>query len=132
MTEYSRTQRIGDQIQRELARLVQMEMKDPRLGMVTINAVEVSRDLAYAEVYVTLLGGDNEDARKKTIEILSRASGFLRSRLAKLMQLRTVPELRFHYDESVARGQRLSELIDKAVKQDKAKSGTPKASDEDT
>lgn len=132
MTDFSRTQRIGDQIQRELGGLVQLEMKDPRLGIVTINAVEVSRDLAYAEVYVTRLGEDDEDTRKKTIEILTHAGGFLRSRLAKMMQLRKVPVLRFHYDESVARGHRLSALIDKAVKQDQAMSGLSKKPDEDS
>ena len=131
MADYSRTQRIGDQIQRELASLVQLEMKDPRLGMVTINAVEVSRDLAYAEIFITLLGEDDEAARKKTVEILSHASGFLRSRLAKQMQLRMVPNLRFRYDESVARGQRLSALIEKAVQKDRTLPSETKESDED-
>ena len=131
MADYSRTQRIGDQIQRELASLVQLEMKDPRLGMVTINAVEVSRDLAYAEIFITLLGEDDEAARKNTVEILSHASGFLRSRLAKQMQLRMVPNLRFRYDESVARGQRLSALIEKAVQKDRTLPSETKESDED-
>ncbi len=119
MSEYSRTQRVADQIQRELATLIQLEMKDPRLGMVTVSAVELSRDMSYAEVYVTVLEQADSAEIELTLKILSGAAGFLRTRLAKLVQLRAVPHLRFHYDESIARGQRLSALIDQAVSKDR-------------
>lgn len=122
MADYSRTQRVGDQIQRELAMLIQQEMKDPRLGMVTVSAVDVSRDMSYADVYVTVLEHSDKIERKQTLEILSKAAGFLRGRLASLVQLRFVPNLRFHYDESIARGQRLSALIEQAVTEDRERS----------
>ncbi len=121
MADYSRTQRVGDQLQRELAVLIQQEVKDPRIGMITVNAVEVSRDLGYAEVYVTALGVDDQPHQAQIEKILNGAAGFLRSRLARLMKLRIVPHLRFHYDESIARGQHLSALIDKAVGEDHAR-----------
>ncbi len=124
MSEYSRTQRVADQIQRELASLIQLEMKDPRLGMVTVSAVEVSRDMSYAEVYITVLEQTDGPEREVTLKVLSRAAGFLRTRLAKVIQLRSVPHLRFHYDESIARGQRLSALIDQAVNEDQKRSGS--------
>lgn len=124
MADYSRTQRVADQIQRELAGLIQMEMKDPRLGMVTVSAVEVSRDLNYAEVYITVLEQEDRAEREQTLKILTRGAGFLRGRLAQLIQLRNVPELRFHYDESIARGQRLSALIEQAVSEDRQRSGS--------
>ena len=119
-TEYSRTERVGDQIQKELATLIQWEMKDPRLGMVTINEVKVSRDFSYAEVYITVLGQDLQDATvsETSVEVLNKAAGFLRSQLGRKLTLRTVPALRFHYDQSIERGRHLSSLIDKAVRQD--------------
>lgn len=116
--EHSRGQRIGDLIQRELALLIQREMRDPRVGMLTINEVKVSRDMAFADVYYTLLQSEEGAAPD---EVLKKAGGFLRSHLAKVLSTRTVPKLRFHYDESVAYGQRLSSLIDKAVAEDEAR-----------
>ncbi len=118
--EHSRGQRIGDLIQRELSLVIQKEMRDPRVGMLTINEVKVSRDLAYADVYYTLLQNDESAAPD---EILNNAGGFMRSHLARVLTTRTVPKLRFHYDESVAHGQRLSSLIDKAVAEDEARHG---------
>jgi len=109
----SRAGRIADQIQRELAELVSSELKDPRVGLVTITAVEVSADYHHARVFVTTLMG--EGAIESALEGLDRASGFLRSRLAGSLRTRTVPELHFVYDESVERGTRLSRLIDEAV-----------------
>ena len=109
----SRARRIADQIQRELAELIRGELKDPRVGLVTITDVEVSADYHHAKIFVTTLTG--EDAIKPTMDGLSRASGFLRSRLATSLRTRTVPELHFVYDESVERGTRLSRLIDEAV-----------------
>lgn len=118
--EFSRAQRIGDQMQRELALLIQREIKDPRLGLVTITGVEVSRDASHAKVYITVLGKDtDEGAVVGSVRILNDASGFLRMQLGKAMKLRTVPTLHFHYDASVRRGVELSSLIERAVAEDR-------------
>ena len=96
--EFSRRLRVGDLIHRELAGLVQKEVKDPRIGMVTINEVSVSSDLAYADIYFTVLPDNDTQA----VEIiLNEASGFLRSQLASMLKTRTTPKLRFHYDSTV-------------------------------
>lgn len=110
----NRLDKIGDAVRQELARLLQTEMRDPRLGMASVTGVEVSRDLAHAEVYVTILGAEP----KVALEVLNKAGGFLRTALAKNLQLRTTPKLRFHYDESVEKGRHLSSLIDKALEAD--------------
>ena len=110
-----RQARIADQIQRDLAELIRLEVRDPGVvGMVTLTGVELSRDQSHAKVYFTVLGApsDAEQAR----EGLQRAAGFLRSSLAHRLTTRKVPELAFAYDESVERGVRLSRLIDEAVK----------------
>ncbi|EQM81480.1 30S ribosome-binding factor RbfA [Stutzerimonas stutzeri] len=118
--EFSRTQRIGDQMQRELALLIQREVKDPRLGLVTITAVEVSRDLSHAKVFITIMGkDDDEDAVKANLKILNEAGGFLRMQLGKAMKLRTVPQLHFNYDASVRRGVELTSLIERAMAEDR-------------
>ncbi len=121
MREFKRTDRVADQLQQELAVLIQREIKDPRLGMVTVSGVTVSRDLGYADVYVTLLGDDDAERIKENLAVLKRASGFLRSQIARRIKLRHVPELRFHFDESVVRGHKLSSLIDEAVETDRAR-----------
>ena len=113
--EYSRTQRVADQIQRELAALIQREVKDPRVGMATVSAVEVSRDLSHAKVFVTILkGGEDQQGMTESVKALNNASGFLRSQLGQRMKLRIVPTLRFHFDDSLSRGNYLSNLIDQA------------------
>jgi ribosome-binding factor A len=104
-----RAQKLGDLIQRELSELVQRELRDPRVGMITITSVDVSPDFSHAKVFFTTLSRENLDAAKQG---LRRAAGFLRSQLAKRIKLYTTPELRFEYDESVERGDRLSRLID--------------------
>lgn len=116
--EYSRTQRVSDQIQKELASLIQLEVKDPRLGMVTVSAVEVSKDLAYAKVFVTFLAIDEKQPIDEKLSVLNHAAGFLRSMLAKSIKLRAIPQLNFFYDDSISRGQYLSGLIDRAVAAD--------------
>jgi ribosome-binding factor A len=104
-----RPQKLGDLIQRELSELVQRELRDPRVGMITLTGVDVSPDFSHAKVFFTCLSREHlQDAT----EGLKRASGFLRSQLAKRIKLYTTPELRFEYDESVERGDRLSRLID--------------------
>lgn len=118
--EFSRTQRIGDQMQRELAQLIQREVKDPRLGLITITAVEVSRDLSHAKIFITVMGkDDDQDAVKANLRILNDAGGFLRMQLGKAMKLRTVPQLHFNYDASVRRGVELTSLIERAVAEDR-------------
>ena len=104
-----RPQKLGDLIQRELSELVQRELRDPRVGMITITGVDVSPDFSHAKVFFTLLQTENlEEVRHG----LKRSAGFLRSQLARRIKLYTTPELRFEYDESVERGDRLSRLID--------------------
>lgn len=114
--DFSRTDRIGQQIQRELAVLVRDELKDPRLGMVTIQAVKVVRDLSHAKVYFTILNPEGEHA--ESTKLLKVASGFLRKMLGQRMKLRTVPQLNFVYDDSIEYGAHLSTLIEKAVSSD--------------
>lgn len=113
--EFSRGRRIADQIQKELAGLIQRELKDPRVGMVTINEVKVSRDLAFADVYFTMF---SEDGAGEGVEALEGASGFLRSALSKVLKIRTTPKLRFHYDKSINEGARISKVIDDAIADD--------------
>ncbi|MBP6058772.1 MAG: 30S ribosome-binding factor RbfA [Nitrosomonas sp.] len=114
--DYSRALRVADQIQRELADLIQHEIKDPRVGQVTITAVEVTRDYSHAKVFYTTLANTEE---KFLVENgLEHAKGFLRSSLSHRMKLRITPQLHFIYDESVERGVRLSKLIDDAIAQD--------------
>jgi len=116
--DYSRTLRIGDQIQRELALMIPREVKDPRLGFVTITAVEVTRDLGHAKVFITLMS-DDADKIQQSLDILHEASGLLRTRLGQAIKLRSLPQLHFYFDESIVRGARLSALIERAVSEDK-------------
>ena len=115
--EFPRSRRVGDQIQRELSALIRDEIRDPRLGMVSISAVSLSRDLGYAKVHVSVLGDDVQAA--ESVEILNRAAGFLRHRLGKLLHIRTVPELHFLHDRSLEEGARLGALINRAVASDR-------------
>jgi len=111
--DYSRTQRIGDSLQQELARLLQFTLSDPRLKMVSVTGVDVSRDLSHAKVFFTQMGVDDAQAAAETTSALDRASGFLRSEIARTATLRTVPKLRFCFDESVGRGRDMVTLIRK-------------------
>ena len=107
-----RPQKVADLIQRELSDLLRREVRDPHVGMVTLTSVDVSPDLSHAKVFFTLL---QEDRKDETVHALQRAAGFLRSQLAHRIKLYTTPELRFVYDVSVERGDRLSRLIDSVV-----------------
>ena len=111
--DYSRTQRIGDSLQQELARLLQFTLSDPRLKMVSVTGVDVSRDLSHAKVFFTQMGVDDAQAAAETTSALDRASGFLRSEIARTATLRTVPKLRFCFDESLGRGRDMETLIRK-------------------
>ncbi|MEY1660896.1 30S ribosome-binding factor RbfA [Isoalcanivorax beigongshangi] len=114
---FQRTDRIGDHIQRELASLIRTGVKDPRLAMVTIQEVRVSRDLTWADVYFTVLGQDAE-AGQQAEQVLGGAAGFLRSELARDLNTRTTPRLRFHYDRLPEEASRLSSLIAQARSSD--------------
>ena len=114
--DFSRSRRIAEQVQRELSEIIRLELKDPRVGMITITEVEVTPDAAYARVYFTLMG--DAERIKETTAALTHAAGFLRSELAHRMKLRIVPQLIFKYDVSVERGARLSQMIDAAVADD--------------
>jgi ribosome-binding factor A len=115
---FLRTGRIAEQIQRELADLIQMEVKDPRVGLVTLTGVEVTQDYAHAKVYFTTM--KSAEQAPKAQAGLEHAAGFLRTQLAHRMKLRIMPQLHFIYDTSVENGVRLSQLIDEAVASDKA------------
>jgi ribosome-binding factor A len=119
--EFTRSDRVSDAIQRLLGTLIPQEIRDPRVGMVNINDVTVTRDMAYAKVYITFVGAENEAASLEAAAVLNKASGFLRSFLAKELSMRTVPKLQFIYDKTSIRGQQLSSLIDKAVATDRAR-----------
>ncbi|MBK7544070.1 MAG: 30S ribosome-binding factor RbfA [Candidatus Competibacteraceae bacterium] len=116
MKAFPRTRRIGEQIRRELAELIRDELRDPRLTLISMTSVEVSRDLAHARIYVTLMGDPAERAER--VADLNHAAPLLRRELGRRMRIRTVPKLEFRYDEVVEHGARLSALIDAAVAAD--------------
>ena len=117
--EFGRPQRVGQEMQKEIALILQREIKDPRLGlMTTVSGVEMSRDLAYAKVYVTFLNDGDEKAIGEGLKALRDASGYIRTLLGKAMRLRIVPELTFFYDNSLVEGMRMSNLVSSVVKQD--------------
>jgi len=131
--EFGRPQRVAQEMQKEIAIILQREIKDPRLGMMTtVSGVEVSRDLAYAKVFVTFLNDQDEAAVKLGIKALQDASGFIRSLLGKAMRLRIVPELTFFYDNSaLVEGMRMSNLVTSVVKQDDERRVNPDDNKED-
>lgn len=123
---FSRTQRVGQELQKEIAFILQREIKDPRLGMVTVSDVEVSRDLAYAKVFVSFLTLNEDETEasehiKQGLSVLNEASGFIRSLLGKAMRLRIVPQLTFEYDGSLVEGMRMSNLVTQVMNSDKAR-----------
>lgn len=118
--EFSRTRRIAQQLQQELAQVLQRDMKDPRIGMVTVNDVDVSRDLSYAKVYVTFFDEDEKRVQEK-LAALETAAGYVRSLVAGRMKLRVMPELRFIYDASLVEGMRMSNLVSRVISDDEAK-----------
>jgi ribosome-binding factor A len=119
--EYARTDRVGQQIQKEIATILMREIKDPRLSMTTVSAVEVTRDLAYAKIFVTFINDEPEDI-KASLEVLADAEGYIRSLLGKRLRARIMPHLRFVYDSSMSEGVRMSALVDKAIASDKPES----------
>ncbi len=116
--EYARTDRVGQQIQKEIAIILMREIKDPRLQMTTVSSVEVTRDLAYAKIFVTFFN-DKPDEIKASLDVLAEAEGYIRSLLGKRLRARIMPHLRFIYDSSMSEGVRMSALVDQAVASDK-------------
>jgi len=109
--DYSRTQRVADFLHEELARLLQHAVRDPRVALVNITAVSVSRDLSHAKVYYTQLGLDNTEQAAELTGVLNRAAGFLRTEVARASTMRTTPRLSFVFDESVGRGRDMEALL---------------------
>lgn len=113
--DFSRSDRVAEQVRRELADLLQFEVKDPRIDMVTITEVEVSGDMAHAKIFYSAPVQDNSQAMAELQKGLEKSAGFLRSQLGKRMLLRTVPQLHFIYDTSIDQGMKISRLIDEAL-----------------
>lgn len=116
MKNFSRKDRVSEQIRRELAEIIRLELKDPRVGFITLTDVEVTPDYAHAKVYFTSLKG--QEGLEDILTGLSRAAGFLRHELGRRIHLHTLPALHFAYDASIERGSELSQLIDRAVAED--------------
>ena len=110
--ENGRAKKIGELVQKELAQLLQRELRDPRLGMITINEVTVSKDYSFSDIYFTVLP---EESATEAEFILNEAGGFLRTRLASMLGLRITPKLRFHYDNSLENGARINDLINEDI-----------------
>lgn len=119
--EFSRADRVAQELQKEIAIILQREVKDPRIGMVTVSDVEISRDLAYAKVFVTFLFDNDDNVVKRGLEGLNKASGYIRTLVGKAMRLRIVPELTFVYDQSLVEGMRMSNLVTNVVRKDQEK-----------
>lgn len=118
----TRSVRVAEQMRRELAELIRTQLKDPRVpGLISVTEVSVSPDLAHAKVYFTVLG--DASCVQDALSALQRAAGFLRAELGRRMTVRTVPKLVFEFDESIARGMQLSQLIDKAAASSSGGSG---------
>ena len=119
--EFKRSDRVADALQRSLAQVIQREVRDPRLGMVNINSVDVARDLTTARIYVTLIGVNSDEKSEEAVGVLNNAASYIRNFVARDLNTRITPRLTFYYDAVAVRGQELSALIDKAVAKDHSK-----------
>ena len=125
--DFRRSDRVSGLLRRELAQMIQQEIKDPEVGFISLSDVEVSRDLAHAKVYVTVF---NTEQAAVSIKALKRAAGYLRNRLGQELRMRSVPQLHFMHDDSVETGRSMDQLIDRAVEADQSiedsdSAGTP-------
>ncbi|HZK23848.1 MAG TPA: 30S ribosome-binding factor RbfA [Oscillospiraceae bacterium] len=112
-----RAHRVAEEIKREMSSILRDEMKDPRVsGMISVTSVEVTRDLSYAKIYLSVFGNDEE--QQDTLTALDKATGFIRSIIGKRIRLRHTPELTFHLDQSIAYGAHISEVLRKLKKDD--------------
>lgn len=107
--EYSRMERIDEQCRRALAGIIQHSVSDPRLGLISVTKVDVSKDLRNAKVYITCLEGD--ERAKDSIAALTESAGYIRGQLAKEVRMRNIPALKFYYDDTIAYGSHLSQLM---------------------
>ena len=114
--DFKRHERVAGQMRRDLAKLIQQEIKDPEVGFVSLSDVEVTRDLSHARVFITVF---KPEKAQESLKALRRAASFLRRRLGQELRLRHVPELHFVHDESVEKGSHIDELISKALNSDK-------------
>ncbi|KDN10840.1 30S ribosome-binding factor RbfA [Gilliamella sp. Imp1-1] len=115
---FNRSYRVGHELQKEIAIILQREIKDPRLGMVTVSGVDISRDLSYAKVFVTFLNDDDPQVIEQGLTVLNDAKGYIRTLIGKAMRLRIIPEIKFFYDESLVKGMQMSSLVADVIKQD--------------
>ncbi|MCX8600634.1 MULTISPECIES: 30S ribosome-binding factor RbfA [unclassified Gilliamella] len=115
---FNRSSRVGHELQKEIAIILQREIKDPRLGMVTVSGVDISRDLSYAKIFVTFLNDDDPQVIEQGLKVLNDAKGYIRSLIGKAMRLRIIPEIKFFYDESLVKGMQMSNLVSDVIKQD--------------
>ena len=115
---FNRSSRVGHELQKEIAIILQREIKDPRLGMVTVSGVDISRDLSYAKVFVTFLNDDDPQVIEQGLTVLNDAKGYIRTLIGKAMRLRIIPEIKFFYDESLVKGMQMSTLVSDVIKQD--------------
>ncbi|OCG01246.1 ribosome-binding factor A [Gilliamella sp. wkB178] len=115
---FNRSSRVGHELQKEIAIILQREIKDPRLGMVTVSGVDISRDLAYAKVFVTFLNDDDPEIVEQGLQVLNDAKGYIRTLIGKAMRLRIIPEIKFFYDESLVKGMQMSSLVSDVIKHD--------------
>jgi len=113
--DFKRSERVAGQLRRDLARLIQQEIKDPEVGFISLSDVEVTRDLSHAKVYITVFDPEKADT---SLKALRRAAAFLRRRLGQELRLRHVPELHFVHDDSVEKGSHIDDLIAKALHSD--------------
>lgn len=125
--EFNRSERVAGQIRRELAKLIQLEVRDPNIGFISLSDVEVTRDLAHAKVFITVF---EDEKAQETIEALKGAAKYLRHRLSQEMRIRSVPQLHFHHDASVETGQKMDQLIDEALAADSSAPADDKVADE--
>ena len=119
--ESARTHRVGELIKEELSEMIKRQLKDPRIGLVTITGVEVSPDLRHADVYIDVLG--NKKQRETTLEGLRRSSGYLRKELSKKLRLKHFPELKFEFDPSIEAGLRIEKIIKKLHRREEESHG---------
>ncbi|WP_248926328.1 30S ribosome-binding factor RbfA [Paenibacillus hamazuiensis] len=106
-----RVGRVGEQIKKEISQIIQAELKDPRIGFITVTGVEVTNDFSQAKVFLSVMGSDEQ--KEETLKALSRSSGFIRSELGKRIRLRKIPELLFKFDASIDYGSRIEQLLDR-------------------
>ena len=112
---FQRSQRVAEEMKREIAQILREELKDPRIGFITITSVEVTRDLRYAKVFISVYGG--EPVKKQSLEALNKASGFVRKEVGRRIQLRYTPEISFAFDNSIEHGAKISKLLTKIKKE---------------